>query len=110
MFVVATTYSKSVLRAVAGDAAADDEATDYFPSYEIITGAPTRSAFFEPNMRSVAQAGVDLVLSAFLPGAGPVGPGRTKGPSKRALAEAEAAGGDEGRGSGLRRGDPGAVQ
>ncbi len=79
-----------MLRAVAGDAAAGDEATDYFPSYEIITGAPTRSAFFEPNMRSVAQAGVDLVMSHFFRGLDLSAPVRTKGPSKRALAEAEA--------------------
>ena len=88
--LVATTYSKSVLRAVAGDAAAGDDATDYFPSYEIITGAPTRSAFFEPNMRSVAQAGVDLVMSHFFRGLDLSAPARAKGQSKRALDEAEA--------------------
>ena len=34
----ATTHSKSVLRAVAGELAACDPLIDYFPSYEIITG------------------------------------------------------------------------
>lgn len=58
----ATIYSKSVLRAVAGDFAASDERIDYFPSYEIITGAPARAAFFEPNLRSVAPQGVALVM------------------------------------------------
>lgn len=66
--LVATTQSKSVLRAVAGEMAADDATLDYFPSYEIITGAPTRAMFFEPNLRSVAQAGVDLVMQHFFAG------------------------------------------
>ncbi|MGC1487626.1 MAG: GSCFA domain-containing protein [Albidovulum sp.] len=66
--LVATTYSKSVLRAVAGELAAQDEGVDYFPSYEIITGAPTRSAFFEPNLRSVVAQGVDYVMGHFFAG------------------------------------------
>ncbi len=66
--LVATTYSKSVLRAVAGEIATADQTIDYFPSYEIITGAPTRSAFFEPNLRSVVQPGVDLVMKHFFAG------------------------------------------
>ena len=64
----ATTYSKSTLRAVAGDLASADPRIDYFPSYEIIMGAPTRAAFFEPNLRSVAPQGVDFVMSHFFRG------------------------------------------
>ncbi len=66
--LVATTYSKSVLRGVAGEMAADDPGVDYFPSYEIITGAPSRAAFFEPNLRSVVPAGVELVMGHFFTG------------------------------------------
>lgn len=66
--LVATTYSKSVLRAVAGDLAASEADVDYFPSYEIITGAPARAGFFAPNLRSVEQPGVDLVMSHFFAG------------------------------------------
>ncbi|MFM2354505.1 MAG: hypothetical protein RLZZ528_241, partial [Pseudomonadota bacterium] len=44
--LVATTYSKSVLRAVAGELVETDEAVDYFPSYEIVTGGRSRAAFF----------------------------------------------------------------
>ena len=66
--LVATTYSKSTLRAVAGDMARSDPRIDYFPSYEIIMGAPTRSAFFEPNLRSVAAQGVDFVMGHFFRG------------------------------------------
>ena len=64
----ATTYSKSVLRAVAGEMAQDHDTVDYFPSYEIITGAPTRSAFYEPNLRSVVPQGVETVMGHFFGG------------------------------------------
>lgn len=66
--LVATTYSKSVLRAVAGALAAEVDVVDYFPSYEIITGAATRSAFYEPNLRSVVPAGVNEVMRHFFAG------------------------------------------
>ena len=66
--LVATTHSKSVLRSIAGEMAADDTGVDYFPSYEIIAGAPARAAFFEPNLRSVVPQGVDLVMSHFFAG------------------------------------------
>lgn len=66
--LVATQYSKSVLRAVAGAMANANEHIDYFPSYEIIASPPTRAAFFEPDMRSVAMTGVDLVMSHFFAG------------------------------------------
>jgi hypothetical protein len=63
--LVATTYSKSVLRAVAGDLADDFDNVLYFPSYEVITGQPNRHAFYLPDMRNVAQAGVDHVMTHF---------------------------------------------
>jgi hypothetical protein len=63
--LVATTYSKSTLRAVAGDVAAAHDFVDYFPSYEIITAPPYRGIFFEPNMRSVAPEGVAFVMRNF---------------------------------------------
>ncbi|WP_421703743.1 GSCFA domain-containing protein [Aliiroseovarius sp.] len=66
--LVATTYSKSVLRAVAGDLAQEDAGIDYFPSYEIIASPPTRGQFFLPNMRSVAPYGVQLVMEHFFAG------------------------------------------
>lgn len=61
----ATTYSKSVLRAVAGEMAALDDAVDYFPAYEIITGAPFAGRFFEPNLRNVTRDGVETAMSVF---------------------------------------------
>ena len=63
--MVATTYSKSVLRTVAGEIAKEHAFVDYFPSYEIISAPPMRGMFFEPNMRSVAPAGVDFVMRHF---------------------------------------------
>lgn len=66
--LVATMRSKSVLRAVAGEWAEDDARVDYFPSYEIITGAPTASRFFEENLRSVRPEGVATVMGHFFAG------------------------------------------
>lgn len=61
----ATTYSKSVLRAVAGEMAALDAAVDYFPSFEIITGAPFAGRFFKENLRHITRDGVDTAMSVF---------------------------------------------
>ena len=63
--LTATVYSKSVLRAVAGQLAAAQAGVDYFPSYEIITAPPFHGQFYEANMRSVAQEGVDFVMDSF---------------------------------------------
>lgn len=74
--LVATMRSKSVLRAVAGEMAEDEPSVDYFPSYEIISGAPTRAAFFEPNLRSVVPQGVEVVMGHFFRGLHLAGPAR----------------------------------
>lgn len=66
--LTATTYSKSVLRAVAGQLASDDERFDYFPAYELIAGAPFRAGFYEPNLRDVSADGVRFVMSRFAAG------------------------------------------
>lgn len=70
--LTATTYSKSALRAVAGELARE-EGVAYFPSYEIISTPPFRGAFFEPDMRSVTPWGVDYVMSHFFRAHGPDG-------------------------------------
>jgi hypothetical protein len=87
--LVATTYSKSTLRAVAGDLAARKD-VDYFPSYELITGLPFRSMFFEPNLRSVAPAGVEFVMSEFFGGLARKFPREGRPASDRALGEGAA--------------------
>lgn len=66
--LVATMRSKSILRAVADEAAARKEYVDYFPSYEIINSPVFRGMFFEPNLRSVNPAGVSLVMENFFRG------------------------------------------
>lgn len=64
----ATTYSKSVLRAVAGQLCEDLSEVDYFPSYEIITGTPFKGAFYQPNQREVTPDGVAFVMQQFFAG------------------------------------------
>lgn len=64
--LVATTYSKSVLRAVCGSLCNRFDDVDYFPSYEIIVSPSTRGFFYEPNMRSVNAHGVSHVMRTFL--------------------------------------------
>jgi hypothetical protein len=61
----ATTYSKSVLRAVAGQLFQDLEDVDYFPSYELIATPFSRGAFFHDNLRSVTDEGVANAMRVF---------------------------------------------
>jgi hypothetical protein len=63
--LTATTYSKSVLRAVAGHLADTYKIVDYFPSYEIVTGTPFQGIFYEANKRSVSLDGVKFVMDSF---------------------------------------------
>jgi hypothetical protein len=65
-----TIYSKSTLRAVAGDIAGELPYVDYFPSYEIISAFPSRGTHYEDNLRSVRQSGVDTVMGHFFAGLG----------------------------------------
>lgn len=63
--LVATTYSKSVLRSAAGEFTEERPYADYFPSYELVTSPPFRGLFFDPNLRTVAPQGVKLVMDFF---------------------------------------------
>lgn len=83
--LVATTHSKSTLRAVAGELAASDPIVAYFPSYEIISGHPAKAQFFEPNMRTVSRQGVSLVMEHFFAGLDLGGKKVAIGPDPRAL-------------------------
>ncbi len=64
--LAATIYSKSVLRAVAGQLAKNFDDVDYFPSYELIAGHPTRATYYESNLRVVTADGVAAAMSAFV--------------------------------------------
>lgn len=61
----ATMYSKSVLRAVAGELTEEFSDIDYFPSYEMIAGAATDGRFFDESRRDVRPEGVAQVMSEF---------------------------------------------
>ncbi len=63
--LVSTTLSKSVLRTAADEITRRDPLSDYFPSYEIITGNYSRGAYFEKDLRSVTPAGVRHVMRLF---------------------------------------------
>lgn len=63
--VVASSYSKSVLRSVAGFLADKYRYVDYFPSYEIISSHVMAARFYQPDMRGVEEAGVEHVMAQF---------------------------------------------
>ncbi len=65
----ATTYSKAVLRAVAGQLCQEFDDVDYFPSYEAITAPFTRGMFYEADWRSVSGIGVAVAMRLFFLGA-----------------------------------------
>jgi hypothetical protein len=94
--LVATTYSKSILRSVAGGIARDLDYVDYFPSYEIISSFPYRGQSYAENMRSVTSEGVALVMRHFFsalghevgePKTAPKKPGAPAGPSDEELCD-----------------------
>jgi hypothetical protein len=62
----ATTYSKSVLRAAAGELCARYAHVQYFPSYEIITGNYSRGRYYAADLRNVTEEGVSHVMRTFL--------------------------------------------
>ena len=63
--LLATTYSKSVLRSVAGALAQEYDYVDYFPSYEMIASPWSKGFFYDANMRSVNSGGVASVMRIF---------------------------------------------
>lgn len=64
--LAATTYSKSVLRAVAGQLKQTFEDVDYFPSYELISSHVSRGLLYDDNLRTVSSRGVEAAMDAFL--------------------------------------------
>lgn len=83
--LVATTYSKSVLRSVAGALSAEYPNIDYFPSYEMVASPWSKGFFFESNMRSVNPGGVAAVMRIFFDQHGAIAkPVEEKAPAKPA--------------------------
>lgn len=64
--LVATTYSKSVLRVAADMAYRKYDWVEYFPSYEIITGNYNDSAYYEADYRGINALGVDHAMRCFM--------------------------------------------
>ena len=60
--LVSTCLSKSVLRVAANTCAAMRENVAYFPAYEIITGPHSGGAYYEDDLRSVNEKGVNHVM------------------------------------------------
>ena len=68
--LLATTYSKSVLRIAAEEVSKNFKNVTYFPAYEIITGPQAPENFFESDRRNVSREGVDLVMKTLLEASG----------------------------------------
>ena len=64
--LTASVYSKSVLRAVAGQLASERDDVDYYPGYEIVTCALSRGAYYNENLRTISPEGVAAATAAFL--------------------------------------------
>jgi hypothetical protein len=62
----ATIYTKSVLRAVAGQLQDEEPDIDYFPGYEIVTKTLYEGRFFEENARTVRAEGVAAAMKPFV--------------------------------------------
>jgi GSCFA family len=63
--VVANTWAKSLLRAVAQEWAGAHPNVDYFPSYEIVQNSD-RAAAWERDLRHVTSAGAQHIMELFL--------------------------------------------
>lgn len=63
--LVSTTYSKSVLRVAAEEMVRRYSNCFYFPAYEIITGNYNRGSYYEDDLRSVNENGVDHAMRLF---------------------------------------------
>jgi hypothetical protein len=63
--LMATSYSKSVLRAAAGKLAATRDNVDYFPSFEIFSLSQSFGQFLAEDLRDVNPEGVAVAMRAF---------------------------------------------
>jgi len=63
--IAATPLPQSLLREAALTIAKSRKIVDYFPSYEIITGAPLRAMLYEPNEQAVPKPGAEFATYCF---------------------------------------------
>jgi hypothetical protein len=66
--LLASTYSKSVLRVVAENVSNQLKDVSYFPAFEIITGPQAPFEYFEKDRRNVSEIGVAEVMGSLLKG------------------------------------------
>ena len=64
--LVASSYSKAVLRAVVGDIEQHYDNVAYFPSYEIINSPASMGQYLANDLRDVNENGVEHVMGCFL--------------------------------------------
>lgn len=64
--LLASIYSKSVLRVAAEEVCRASREVDYFPAYELVTGPQAPADFFAPDYRNVTQKAVDFVMGTLL--------------------------------------------
>ena len=64
--LLASTYSKSVLRVAAEKISKEIEGVTYFPAYEIVTGPQAPFEYFERDRRNVSEAAVAEVMQSLL--------------------------------------------
>jgi len=64
--LVASSYSKSVLRSVVGDIEKLYDNVAYFPSYEIINSPASLGQYLANDLREVTENGVEHVMNCFL--------------------------------------------
>lgn len=62
----ATTLSKSILRVAADTITRSHDHVHYFPSFEVITGAYNRGAYYADDLRNVTETGVAHAMRLFL--------------------------------------------
>lgn len=63
--LAATSYTKSVLRVAAEQAAAENDEVFYFPFYEIVTGPQAPKGAFQSDFRNISQEMLEMVMSVF---------------------------------------------
>lgn len=64
--LVASVFSKSVLRVAADMVTKKIRNVFYFPAYEIIVGPQSSNSYFEADKRNVSSEGVDAVMNTLL--------------------------------------------
>lgn len=63
--LVSNTYSKSALRVIAEEGRRAYGFVEYFPGYEIVTAPSVGFGYFEADLRSVSEAGLEHVMRVF---------------------------------------------